>query len=389
MVTFQDYLQALKRSTVYPTSRLYFLNNDGTPYYEITDDYIIGGSINASFNNGVRRTASISLNNEDGRYDSLIQRGILLTQKVKLYAGLHLENGEEYLISQGVFYINNPMSQYQVGAKIIQLNLVDKWSALDGTVGGTLDGIYQINVGNSLIEATKTLLLLDRGDGQPLDATPPIFDNKYLEDESIYEAPYTLRTEANSTYGNILLGVNTMLVSSIGYDTEGILRITDANTSFKEINQPLAYDFFVNSRELYSASYTYKLSDIYNDVQVVGTILNGYQIKGSAQNNNPASALAIDKIGRRTLHISDTKFYTDTQATEYAEYELKRRTALQRAVSFECTPIFHLKENDLVTITREDIQASEVPELFIVNGFTLPLGQGNMSVNAVSINELE
>lgn len=389
MVTFQNYLQALKRSTVYPTSRLYFLNNDGTPYYEITDDYIIGGSINASFNNGVRRTASISLNNEDGRYDSLIQRGILLTQKVKLYAGLHLENGEEYLISQGVFYINNPMSQYQVGAKIIQLNLVDKWGALDGTVGGTLDGIYQINVGNSLIEATKTLLLLDRGDGQPLDATPPIFDNKYLEDESIYEAPYTLRTEANSTYGNILLGVNTMLVSSIGYDTEGILRITDANTSFKEINQPLAYDFFVNSRELYSASYTYKLSDIYNDVQVVGTILNGYQIKGSAQNNNPASALAIDKIGRRTLHISDTKFYTDIQATEYAEYELKRRTALQRAVSFECTPIFHLKENDLVTITREDIQASEVPELFIVNGFTLPLGQGNMSVNAVSINELE
>lgn len=389
MVTFQDYLQALKRSTVYPTSRLYFLNNDGTPYYEITDDYIIGGSINASFNNGVRRTASISLNNEDGRYDSLIQRGILLTQKVKLYAGLHLENGEEYLISQGVFYINNPMSQYQVGAKIIQLNLVDKWGALDGTVGGTLDGIYQINVGNSLIEATKTLLLLDRGDGQSLDATPPIFDNKYLEDESIYEAPYTLRTEANSTYGNILLGVNTMLVSSIGYDTEGILRITDANTSFKEINQPLAYDFFVNSRELYSASYTYKLSDIYNDVQVVGTILNGYQIKGSAQNNNPASALAIDKIGRRTLHISDTKFYTDTQATEYAEYELKRRTALQRAVSFECTPIFHLKENDLVTITREDIQASEVPEIFIVNGFTLPLGQGNMSVNAVSINELE
>lgn len=388
MATFQDYLQALKSSTVYPISRLYFLNNDGTPYFEVTDDYIIGGSITVSNNNGVRRTATITLNNENGQYDSLIQRGNLLTQKVKIYAGVHLKDNEEYLISQGVFYINNPVSQYQVGQKIIQLNLIDKWGALDGTVGGTLDGIYQINVNNSLIEATKTLLLLDRGDGVPLDNVPPIFDNYYLENESIYKAPYTLRTEANSSYGNILLGVNTMLVSSCGYDSEGILRFTDANTTYKEINQPLAYDFFVNSKELYSASYTYKLSDIYNDVQVVGTILNGTQIKGSAQNINPASALSIERIGRRSLHISDTKFYSNSQAQEYAEYELNRRTALQRAVSFECTPIYHLKENDLVTITREDIQPSEVPEIFIVNGFTLPLGQGNMSVSAVSINEL-
>lgn len=387
MATFQQYLEALKQSTVYPTSRLYFLNEDGTPYYEITDEYIKGGSINVSYNNGVRRTASITLFNDKGQYDSLIERGVLLNQKVKILAGIHIGD-DEYLIPQGVFYINNPASSYQPSNKTIQLNLVDKWGALDGTVGGTLDGIYQINVGNSLVEAIRTLLLLDKGNGIPLDGTPPIIDKKYLSNPTYYEAPYTLRTEANSNYANILLGINTMLVSSCGYDAEGILRFTDANTSYSDFGQPLAYDFFVDSKELYSASYTYKLSDIYNEVQVLGTILEGAQIKGLAQNNNPASALAIEKIGRRTLWVSDTKFYTNTQATEYAEYELKRRTALQRAVSFECSPIFHLKENDLITITRSDINKSYVPEIFVVNGYTLPLGGGNMSVNAVSINEL-
>ena len=387
MATFQEYLNALKQSAVYPTSRLYFLNDDGTPYYEITDEYIKGGSINVSYNNGVRRTASITLFNDKGQYDSLIERGVLLNQKVKILAGIHIGD-DEYLIPQGVFYINNPASSYQPSNKTIQLNLVDKWGALDGTVGGTLDGIYQINVGNSLIEAIRTLLLLDRGNGDPLDGIPPIIDTKYLNNPTLYEAPYTLRTEANSNYANILLGINTMLVSSCGYDAEGILRFTDANTSYSDFGQPLAYDFYIDSKELYSASYTYKLSDIYNEVQVLGTILEGAQIKGLAQNNNPASALAIDKIGRRTLWISDTKFYTNTQATEYAEYELKRRTALQRAVSFECSPIFHLKENDLITITRSDINKSYVPEIFVVNGYTLPLGGGNMSVNAVSINEL-
>lgn len=387
MATFQQYLNALKQSTVYPTSRLYFLNEDGTPYYEITDEYIKGGSINVSYNNGVRRTASITLFNDKGQYDSLIERGVLLNQKVKILAGIYIGD-DEYLIPQGVFYINNPASSYQPSNKTIQLNLVDKWGALDGTVGGTLDGIYQINVGNSLIEAIRTLLLLDKGNGTPLDGTPPIIDTKYLNNPTLYEAPYTLRTEANSNYANILLGINTMLVSSCGYDAEGILRFTDANTSYSDFGQPLVYDFFVDSKELYSASYTYKLSDIYNEVQVLGTILEGAQIKGSARNNNPASALAIEKIGRRTLWVSDTKFYTNTQATEYAEYELKRRTALQRAVSFECSPIFHLKENDLITITRSDINKSYVPEIFVVNGYTLPLGGGNMSVNAVSINEL-
>lgn len=387
MATFQQYLNALRQSTVYPTSRLYFLNEDGTPYYEITDEYIKGGSINVSYNNGVRRTASITLFNDKGQYDSLIERGVLLNQKVKILAGIHIGD-DEYLIPQGVFYINNPASSYQPSNKTIQLNLVDKWGALDGTVGGTLDGIYQINVGNSLVEAIRTLLLLDKGNGTPLDGTPPIIDKKYLNNPTYYEAPYTLRTEANSNYANILLGINTMLVSSCGYDAEGILRFTDANTSYSDFGQPLVYDFFVDSKELYSASYTYKLSDIYNEVQVLGTILEGAQIKGLAQNNNPASALAIEKIGRRTLWVSDTKFYTNTQATEYAEYELKRRTALQRAVSFECSPIFHLKENDLITITRSDINKSYVPEIFVVNGYTLPLGGGNMSVNAVSINEL-
>lgn len=387
MATFQQYLEALKQSTVYPTSRLYFLNEDGTPYYEITDEYIKGGSINVSYNNGIRRTASITLFNDKGQYDSLIERGVLLNQKVKILAGIYIGD-DEYLIPQGVFYINNPASSYQPSNKTIQLNLVDKWGALDGTVGGTLDGIYQINVGNSLIEAIRTLLLLDKGNGTPLDGTPPIIDTKYLNNPTLYEAPYTLRTEANSNYANILLGINTMLVSSCGYDAEGILRFTDANTSYSDFGQPLVYDFFVDSKELYSASYTYKLSDIYNEVQVLGTILEGAQIKGSARNNNPASALAIEKIGRRTLWVSDTKFYTNTQATEYAEYELKRRTALQRAVSFECSPIFHLKENDLITITRSDINKSYVPEIFVVNGYTLPLGGGNMSVNAVSINEL-
>lgn len=387
MKTFQEYLKALKSNSIYPTAKLYFLNNDGTPYYEITDEFIINGSISVSFNNGMRRTASITLANNNGKYDSLIQRGVLLNQKVKLYAGLHLGD-EEYLIPQGVFYINNPVSSYSPTNKTIQLNLVDKWGALDGTVGGTLNGIYQINVGNSLLEAVSTLLKLDKGDGNPLDNIEPLIDPRYLNNEELYLAPYTLRTEASSHYSDILLGINTMLVSSCGYDAEGILRYNDANTTYKDINQPLAYDFFVDSRELYSASYTYKLSDIYNEVQVVGTILNGAQIKGSAQNNSPSSALAIDKIGRRTLWVSDTKFYTNTQAQEYAEYELNRRTALQRSVTFECSPIYHLKENDLITITRADINESGVPEVFIVNSFTVPLGTGKMSVTATSLNEL-
>ena len=69
-------------------------------------------------------------------------------------------------------------------------------------------------------------------------------------------------------------------------------------------------------------------------------------------------------------------------------WKLKRSTGLQRAVSVSCQQIFHIEENALITIVRQDKEGSPV-ERHLVMGFSRPLStKGEMTIDAVSVNDL-
>lgn len=400
MATFADYEQALKAGTIHPIARLEFLNEAGFSDFEITDDFIQDGTITCNKQDGVRRTASITLSNLDQEYNINVNK-IWIGQQVRILAGIRLPSGEDYLFPQGIFYITNPEETYNPTTKTIRLNLVDKWAGIDGTVGGTLDGIYQINPGDDLFVAAKELLLLDRGNGRPLDPIPPVLDSAYMSKVSYIvdgngisteipftQAPYTLRTDAESTYADVLLGVNTMLVSTCGYDNTGRLRFTYANSDVKNTDRPIAWEFSVNERELYSATFMHDFNAMCNDVRVIGATVNGVQVTGRATNRNPASDCCVARVGYHTHTETQSKYYTYEQCNELARYYLRRKTIIQKQVTFTSTPLYHLNEDMLVTLLRPEI--SGIPELYLVTGFTMPLGgTGAMTINAVSVSDID
>ena len=56
-------------------------------------------------------------------------------------------------------------------------------------------------------------------------------------------------------------------------------------------------------------------------------------------------------------------------------------------ITTETDQIFHLHENRLISVRRED-KAGHPVERHLIQGFTLPLGEtGAMSINAVSVND--
>lgn len=396
---YYDYIKALKAPTIYPAVQLQFLNPDDTVDFVIDDKYVIndGSTLTVNNQNGTRRTATIKLDNEAREFEPKLDR-IWIGTKVRLMAGLKLFDGTPYLRSQGIFYITNPSEAYTPTDRSITLNLVDKWAWLDGTLNGNLDGIYQINPGDNLYTAVTALLKKDSGNGQPLDSMPPVLDSYYLDKTAqvangdtvpFLNAPYTLRTEATENYATVLLGINTMLVSSCGYDNSGRLTYKSAQTDIFDYNRPVAWDFKITEREFLGATYTHGFAEAYNDVKVIGAVLNGKQIQGRATNKNPKSDLCVQKIGYKTYPaITQSKYYTVKQCSEYARYELAKRTMVQKTVSFTTSPIYHLQENDLVTLLRSDI--SDTPEKYMVTGFTLPLGgTGTMTINAVSVEDAD
>jgi hypothetical protein len=82
-------------------------------------------------------------------------------------------------------------------------------------------------------------------------------------------------------------------------------------------------------------------------------------------------------------------YYSDQICQDYADWQLKRTSALSAEITIECTQMFHIFENELITVQRSDKPGAPI-ERHLVTGFTRPVGQtGTMKINCVSVNDLQ
>lgn len=394
-LTFYDYLEALKRPVIVPCLKLEWLNPDDTVDYEITTDlYNTSGMLNVTNQSGCRRTFNLQIHNEDGKYNIDVNK-VWLGQKVKLYLGLYID-GVPYLIQQGVFYITNPTDIVNPSTKCIQLNCTDKWAYLDGSLFGNLDGIYKIPVNSNIFNATKELLLTDRGNGIPLDSTKPnistFFNTKMTKLSNgmlvpILNTPFTATIDKGQTYADVLLQFNTMLAGVIYYDTVGRLNIEPNEEDLLDKNKEIVYKFDQYNSTILSKSQEFRFTDVFNDILCVGATTNGYLAKGRATNYNIKSDLCVQRIGKKTKVYEDTNYYTDDLCQDWANYLLRNNTILQTSINIATIPLYHLDVNKLITITNPKNHLQE--EKFLINSLSIPLGLGQMTISAASVNELE
>lgn len=394
-LTFYDYLEAVKKPVLVPCLKLEWLNPDDSIAYEITTDlYNTNGTLNVTNQSGCRRTFNLQIHNVDGKYDIDVNK-VWLGQKVKLYLGLYIE-GTPYLIQQGVFYLTNPTDIMNTAENCIQLNCTDKWSYLDGSLFGNLDGIYKIPVNSDIFDAIKALLLTDRGNGVPIDSTKPnistFFNTKMTELSngelvSVLKTPFTATIDKGQTYADVLLQFNTMLAGVIYYDTVGRLNVEPNETDLLDKDKEILYKFDQNNSDILGKSQEFKFTEVFNDILCVGATTNGYLAKGRATNNNIKSDLCVQRIGKKTKVYEDTNYYSDGLCQDWANYLLRNNTILQTSLSLQTIPLYHLDVNKLITITNTKYHLKE--EKFLINSLSIPLGLGQMTISATSINELE
>ena len=259
-----QYLKAHKTDFTKVT-RLDFLQPDGSvafsldndPYREGNRAFIEDGALTVNLQNGQRRSASVRLSNLDGRYDYNVNT-VWFGTLVRLLMGLVLPDGSEYYIPQGVFYIKDPSEEMQPNQRTVTYNLVDKWCALDGTLAGQLEGIYECPVNSNIFSAINGILNIDMGNGQPIDPTPASYTSWYngktqtLPDGSVVpltNSPYTARYDSEGdTYASVILGLNDMLAGWIGYDANGSLRMEASQDDILDISK-LAVSHCLKSRK--------------------------------------------------------------------------------------------------------------------------------------------
>lgn len=400
---YAAYLKAL-RGPFEKLCRLRFLNPDGSTAFFVDNNrknpysgaFVSSGTLTVNLQNGVRRTASVTLSNTGGEFAYDVNH-IWFGQEIALDEGLTLPNGEEYYIQQGVFLVEDPEAIINPDQKTAVFNLVDKWANLDGTLWGNLDGTYRGALGVNIFQQVDALLQDDKGNGVPVDRMKPVYTEYYngktqeLPDgttANLVDAPYTLEVSPGSggTYSSVILGFCEMLNAWVGYDATGRLRIDPSQDDLLDTEKPVAYAFSMDEVELLGLSYTAKNTEVYNDYIVMGEQLeNNSQPGARATNNDPESDTNVNLIGRKTVWTAESGYTTDTQCRDKAEWMLKRSTVLQKSVDISCAQIFHIKENELVTIVRTDKPGSPT-ERHLIQGFSRPLAYaGEMTITAVSV----
>lgn len=402
---YNDYLAMLRRP-YRKLCRLRFLQPDGSTAFTLdnrTDGdrwgtFISDGTITHNWQNGRRTSASVTLSNVDGQYDYDFNK-VWFGQEIALDEGMILSDGvTEFYIQQGVFLIETPTENVQPTGRTVSYNLVDKAAALDGGLGGNLDGTYQVTQGTNIFAPITALLAEDRGNGYPIDRVAPVYTSYFnsktqlLPDGStvnMTDSPYTLTIEGTGgTIWNVIEGLTAMVNGWVGYDETGALRIDPSQDDILDTDKQITWEFSMDEAELLGMTYSVKNTEVYNDYIVVGEMLSdNSQPKGRAQILDPASPVDINAIGRKTIRVSQAGFCTDQQCKDYAEWMVKRASVLQRAVTVSCSQILHIRGNERISLTRTDKQGSPT-EQHLVLGYSRPLSSsGAMSLNCVSVHD--
>lgn len=404
---YEEYLSTLNGDFV-KIAKLEFLNPNGAVAFTLDNNalnkrsgaFLQSGSLSCNRNNGPRRQASVTLDNLDNEFEFAVEH-IWFGQQIRLSEGLILPDGTEYYIPQGVFEISDPQESLKPGQKTVTYSLVDKWANLDGSLFGNLEDVYAFNAGVNILTAMSTLLLLDRytmGSGNnPVDPVPPLFTNYYNDKTqtladgttvSLIIAPYDFKSDSTATLADVILGLNAMIAGDIGYNQVGRLVVNPSQDDLIDADKPILWDFTQNSKTFIGAEYTTKKTNVFNDIIVVGatTDLNETS-RARVQNQDPASDTCISRIGLKTQRIEMANFYSDKVCEDYAAWTLKRSTTLPKEIVVTCSQMFHIVENELITIQRNDKPGSPI-ERHVVTGFTRPIAQtGSMTINCVSVSD--
>ncbi len=419
---YQEYLRIVANPDfMKPLTKIEFLNPDNTVAYALDGTYkrrygypdsrafLQDGAINISLNNGQRRTAAVRFENLDNAFDYAINK-LWFGRRVRLLKGVTLKDGSEYYISQGVFYLNSPKTGWRPNSRTAEYSLVDKWAYLDGTLFGNLENTYEVPafVGDSttrrtnIFEAMQSILQLSIFDHKytpdkvkQLDNIKPIFtdyyNNRYTtingQQVAMNLMPKTVTTSMGGTYGQVLLDLNALIAGWIGYDSNGALRVDASADDLNDADKPVMWNFSENSKTFFGLDETANPSQVYNDIIIWGENLDGGVVGARATNYDPKSDTNANLIGLKTYVESSDILYSNEQCQALANWYLKRKTVLQKSISLSCSQMFHVQENNLISVLRSD-KPNKPIEKHLIQAMTIPLNRTSaMSLTATAVSD--
>lgn len=362
-----------------PKFRFHILNEDETIREDIPEeDIIMGGTYNENYQNGQRRSISISLFNHTGKYTPSIN-GLWVGVKISFDMGLEI-NGVIIWFKKGIYVISSISPSHEPGTTNVGVELSDKFAVLEGATG-TFETSYTVPVGNDVQEVIQDLLNLQRGNGQVIDPKPIIYNSKFKGSKIQAE----ISKQAGDTIGSIIMDIATQLNAEVFYDVEGNLTFVPINDVTGDEDKPVIYHFYDENGDIFNNNLSFDLSGAINRVIVIGSTVNSNVITATSVNDNVGSPLCYQRIGYRTASpINDSNITTEILAQERADYELRQHLILKSSASngVRYNPL--LSVNNLISVTDSFYGFNQ--ERFLLQSISCPIDySGSMSITSANI----
>jgi len=385
-VADSKYREIASRPEIYPMYRIELLDHYENVILDITD-YITAdnaGSISINYQQGVRRTCTFTLIDNDGIFIPKIDGLIWINRRFKLFVGLKdIYTDDVYWFSQGVFCMLDPSIDRT--QKTVTLNGVDKYGFLGAETGyNQYSYTHVIPEGTSIVEIIEQTLWADMGNANIMDRSTPIVDNELLS----WKCPYEIDKSPSTYASEIFIEVGNIMGADTYYDTDGHLRYDNGTLDLSYSTQDSLWDFTDKTAEYINPVLTLSPAEVINCVTVSSSNSNDTDIYSyTAENHNPISSTSIENIGRKAYYEESSNLGSEENAKDYAEYLLNQKSILQSAITFECSLLPHLDVNKIITI--EDEYFGYTRERFIIQSITLPLdASSTMSITASNVSDL-
>ena len=381
-VTFDQLQRLIQMPFISPRYRLSVLTPNEMVDYVIPNGDIVLGSISysESYQNGQRRSLSVQLVNTDGRYTPGMN-GIWINTRFRFDIGLQVGN-EIFWFPKGIYILGNVDLTRNNSEKVVTYQLLDKFAIFEGKTG-TLETAYEVEVGATIEDAIKGIQNFALGNGYILDYKSIVYDPSF----SGQKTQSTIRCEEGDNLGSVIDALATQLSAEYYYNTVGNLCFYPINETVLDDVKPIIWTFPGLGRDLHNLSLSYQNEEIVNIVKVVGDNIDNGIYSAIVSNNNPASPICVERIGRRMAPTyTEANIWSDDLAHDLATYYLRQASFV--SVSFSSSVSFNpiLTVNNICEVEDDFLQLER--EKLLITSISFTSESGLMNVQFCNTSDL-
>jgi hypothetical protein len=340
-------------------------------------DFIVDGNVDIDITRGTRRTAELTLLNENGNFTpdgtaADYDGKFYVNRNVRLYRGVVLSGGTTIYAPIGTFMIDSIDVLIERNMSLMNMTLSDHWKKLEKSLI-TFTGSHP--VGTQINTSIKSLAGYAGADYPLAPALDP------LTGRSSTTLTTALKFERGTSRGDLLKEISTKYGIDIYFNQEGRLVSNDRKNpkDAQEVWHFYSSSSTISSGMLVSVRRTLSDDNLANHIFVIGTGNPTSPVIYEARMTTASNPFNVDRIGDR-VKILEGNWKTQAQvdAAGAKLWDTKYNLAEEVVIDTICNPA--LEGDDVIRITHPYAKLDDVYRIASMN---VPLTTSKQTIRCI------